>query len=351
MIRSILKWLWRGGLALVLLALIALSPIAWIELACRGEPVADDYRPIITDPAERRAESRTLLTYPEWHIVHAYDDYARVIADGDPHDFGYIRAIRGFWSSLCALNRAAARHGGATTQTKMTIYTIGVSFNVEMAMKALYEETIGRAATWVRGEARAPLDDLSAAQAVRYAAFLQQVPWYKWDFRDDAAALDAAATDTFRDGERRFALGLEYRAKAAYAEVIEQAVGQVGADKLTLRSVVAGLPADELDAVEGVTVIAERPEGVEIETPRYRAFTLIAEALAALGGDFVEIAGNDDILLTALSDMPQDGALHAFARQGYGDTRNLLLMKVADLGAVLRGMRDGPMRLEHIHDY
>ena len=43
---------------------------------------------VLLDAEWQRAESRTLTTYPEWHIVHAYDDYARVITDGDPHEFG-----------------------------------------------------------------------------------------------------------------------------------------------------------------------------------------------------------------------------------------------------------------------
>lgn len=349
--RTFGKWLGRALLALVLLVLVLLSPVIWVETTCRGDAVADIYSPIITDPEEQRAESRTLLTYPEWHIVHAYDDYAQTISTGDPHDFGYLRAIRGFWSSLCALNRAAAAHGGATVESKMTIYTIGVSFGVEMVMKALYEETLGRVATWVRGTDRAPLDNLSARQAAEYAKFLQQVPWYKWDFRRDAAALAVTDSGVFRDRERRLALSMEYRVKTTYAGVIGKAIGQVGADKLTLRSIVKGLTSEALDAAEGVTVIAERPEGIEIETPRYRVFTGIAANIAAEGGNFVEIAGNDDILLTTLSDAPQDEALFSFGRQGYGDTRNLVLLKVGDLADFLRKIGTGPTRLEHIHDY
>ena len=44
---------------------------------------ADTYTPIVPE-ADRRPESRTLLTYPEWHIVHAYDDYAAVIRHRRP---------------------------------------------------------------------------------------------------------------------------------------------------------------------------------------------------------------------------------------------------------------------------
>ena len=45
----------------------------------------------------------------------------------------------------------------------------------------------------------------------------------------------------------------------------------------------------------------------------------------------------------------QVGALTSMARQGYGDYRHLMAVKVADLADRLRDL--GPLRLEHIHDY
>lgn len=345
-----IRWLLRLLALLAILVVVLLLPVARVELLCRGEPV-DEVRTPLVGQQWHRNEARTLTTYPEWHIVHAYDDYARVIATGDPHDFGYARAIGGFWSSLCALAEKTPQHGGFTTDSKMTIYTIGVSFTLEMAMKALYEETLGRVATWIRGPEHSALDRVSARQAAEYATFLQQVPWYKWDFRRDAAELRAQAQGGFRDGERRFALGTEYRVKAAYAGVIENAVAQVGADALRLRMVLAGLGAEELSAYEGVELIETRPEGAVIETPRYRELTHILAAMAADGARFIEIAGNDDILFTAISDTPAEGALYSFARQGYGDTRSLMLVKVEDLAGILRGLADKGLTLEHIHDY
>jgi hypothetical protein len=346
-------WRWLRRLVLLALGLVALllAPVAWVEVACRGTPVADTYAPLVADPAWRRDESRTYTTYPEWHIVYAYEDYAEVIRTGDPHDFGYLSAIAGFWSSLCPLARTAAAHGGFTAESKQTIYTIGVSFTLEMALKAAYEETLGRAATWVRGAQRAPLDELSARQAAEYAAFLHQVPWYRWDFRRDADALDAAATGAFRDRERRLALGIEFRTKAAYAGVIARAVEGVGFDELRMRSVVRGASAAALASLPGVAVVGEGPEGVEIETDRYAAFTDLAVQLAAMGADFAEIAGNDDILITVLTDAPSGGALYAARRQGFGDWRELREVKVTALAGELRRLAAGPVRLEHIHDY
>lgn len=349
-----MRWLFRWIKRLFLVAIIGviglMAPVAYVETACRGTASADSYAPILPEE-NRRPESRTLLTYPEWHIVHAYDDYAEVIRMGDPHDFGYLGSISGFWTSLCALSETSAAHGGFPRETKQMVYTIGVSFTAELLLKAAYEETLGRVATLVRGEPRAPLDDLSASQAAAYATFLQQVPWYRWDFTADAAALAANASSAPRDVERRLALGLEFRAKAAYARVIETAVANVGADALTMRVIVKDIEPDTLAQMAGVQVIAARPEGIEIETPRYRAFTDLARQLAAQGANFVEIAGNDDILYTAITKAPDDlGALHRFARQGNPGYRHLMLVKVAGLADVLRQHGNGA-EIEHIHDY
>ncbi|WP_309668212.1 hypothetical protein [Tabrizicola sp.] len=345
----LLRWLGRILLALALVIAGLLSPLAYIETMCRpqGTPAA---HASLLPPDWQRPEARTLLTYPEWHIVHAYDDYAEVIRTGEPHQFGFLSSIGGFWSSLCALSRASGEHGGFDWTTKQTIYTIGVSFTTELLLKAAYEETLGRATAWARGPDHAPLDDLSARQASDYATFLQQVPWYKWDFTRDAAALDAAATNALRDRERRWALGIEYRVKAAYAQVIEAAVASVGADQLRLRAVVTGITPATLAALPDVQVIAERPEGIEIEAPRYRVFTRLAETIAAEGGSFVDIAGNDDIMFTVITDAPSmDGAIHSFARQGNPGYRHLVLLPVAGLTAALRALPPGA--LEHIHDY
>jgi hypothetical protein len=350
--RRLGKALGRTLLVLLGLVVLLLLPVLRTEVACRGTPLPDTYRPILTDPALTRAEGRTYTTYPEWHIVHAYDDYAKVIASGDPHDFGYLRAIRGFWSSLCPLAVKAGEHGGFTGEQKATIYTIGVSFTAELLAKAAYEETLGRAAALVRGAERSALDDASADMAARYASFLQQTPWYRWDFAADRAALATASQGSFRDRERRLALGIEFGAKAAYARAIGAAVAATGFDELTLTSIVSGMTLPQLEAIAGVKVVAEHPEGYRIETPRYRAFTAIAGQIAAQGGTFVEIAGNDDILLTAITPEDADiGALFRFPRQGYGDWRHLVEVRVPDLAATLKEFAAREIRVEHVHDY
>ncbi len=349
--RRLGRWLRRAILLLLVVILGLLSPVAYVETMCgpvAGDP--SDYQPLVSADWHR-PEGRTLLTYPEWHIVHAYDDYAEVIRTGDPHDFAFLPSISTFWGSLCALSKSSGGHGGFPWETKQMVYTIGVSFTAELLLKATYEETLGRITTWIRGPTRAPLDDLSARQASAYADFLTQIPWYKWDFQSDRFALQTAAGGGFRDQERRIALGLEYGAKSGYAGIIAAAVAGVGEDALRMHVVVTGMTPDALSQLPDVTVIGPQGIGTEIDTPRYRAFTDLARDIAAKGGAFLDIAGNDDILFTLITPDPTyPGALHSFARQGNPGYRHLVMVKVADLAGTIRDLPDGAA-LEHIHDY
>lgn len=345
------RWLKRLGFLVLLFVITLGAPVVYVETMCRGDDISE-IRAMLLPSEHRRQESRTFMTYPEWHIVHTYDDYAKVISTEDPHDFKYLRGITGYWTSLCALTKTAAKHGGVNGETKQLVYVIGISFTIELALKAAYEETAGRMATLFRGIEHTSLDDLSAVQATDYAKFLQQVPWYKWDFSSAATALDNAATSSLRDQERNFALGLENRGKASYASLIAAAVANIGADELTLRMIVTGASQKQLANLEDVAVITTRPEGIEIETPRYRTLTHLMSGMAENHINFVEIAGNDDILFTALSKNPSyPDAIHSFARQGYGDYRHLIVVKVQMLSETLRSLPVAGLTLEHIHDY
>lgn len=348
------RWTKRGVLALLIFVLLLLAPVGYTHFACRGDAVEQASTTII-DPENHRAMAATYLTYPEWQIVFAYDDYAKVVAEKDPHKFGYLKAITGFWSALCNLTEVSDASGGAP-ETQNMVYVIGVSFTAELLFKAAYEETIGRIAALLRGRDRAEADDVSAQQARDYAEFLHQIPWYKYDFDADAAELDATG-EGMRNGERRFALGLEYGAKQAYAGVIAKAVEAVGPAKLTIRSVIQGIDVDALRGMGDVTVISATPNGVQIETPRYAAFTALLKKFAAEGGQVVEIAGNSRIMVTITGDTAPEAlargtVLAELPRQGYNHRRWLLEVPLAELSALINDLEaDDQARLEHIFDY
>lgn len=340
------------GAAVLLLLIVIAGPILYTETMCRGETLEQAEAKYILDPEWQRAEARTYLTYPEWHIVYAYEGYAEVLSHADPHNFPYLQAITGFWSSLCALTEKADELGPAGTDAKLTIYTIGASFTLEMAFKALYEETLGRLASLT--SETTPQDKVEAEMAADYATFLQEVPWYKYDFDLWHAKLMAAPIKGLRSYERRIALGLEWKAKSAYARVIAQAAGAVGADELRMRIAVADFPAERAVQVDGWQVI-DTGEPTIIEVPRYRSFTtaVIRQVLDGTPLKLIEIAGNDDILISVLhdrnSELPELNVLSTTARVGFADElRSLLALKVHELDEALPMI---PARIEHIYDY
>lgn len=357
--RRFLKWVGGGLVALLLLVVALLSPAAYVEAFCHAGPKTQDYAPLISAPERQWREANTYLTYPEWHIVYAYDGLAEALKNGDEHGFDYWESIRDFWKADCALTRVADLHGGADGATRMTIATIGVSFTLEMGMKAAYEETLGRFFAFLRGAEKTPQDVVARDMAADYAAFLRQVPWYKYDF---AKAVDdlwsAPMTSPLRGWERRLALGGEWKAKIFYAGAIASAVEATGEAKLTIFSVVSGLSRQALEGISDVTVVEELPQGFVIESPRYDRFTHILSEIATAGGTIEEIAGNDDVMVSltvssdaAVTGLPKGETIARFARAGFGNERVLLSVKVKDLSDMMRTMPVSDPGIEHVFDY
>jgi hypothetical protein len=352
--------LWAGGLAFV----AALVPIAYVETSCTaplpGAEAGPAYASRLQGEAGRRAENRTWLTYPEWYIVYASETYGRYLAAGNrPSGFGHWRQVSGFWSGLCAVNRASAFSGGAG-DAKVMLYTIGLSFSAEMLVKAVYENTIGRVAEWIGGWSSGN-DRYNAAVWQSYGGFMHEVPWYQYPFGQAFRGLwrtDAEGA-TFRHWERRIALSTEYGFKAGYASLLGWASGAtLGRDERTLRLVARAAP-DQLQAIDPrLRPVGALGDGLTaVEAPRYAQFTELVAALSRSPVELVEIAGNDDIFVTLL--MPAGAALPA-ASPGLIDMplddrpgwRRLgVSTKVASLLPLVGATQAAGGTLEHVYDY
>jgi hypothetical protein len=238
------------------------------------------------------------------------------------------------------------------------IHTIGVSFTAEMLAKAAYEETIGRLTAWVRGPQKTPQDFVITRTAADYAAFLRQTPWYKYPFHRKAQDLWAAPIEgRVRGWERRLGIGLEFEGKTAYAALLASAAAAGDAAPLTIRSIISGLSRSELAKIDGVSVIGARGGAVEIETPRYAAFTRILSTIARRGGTIREIAGNDEIMASVLVrdaagvDSRFGRVLLRMTRDGFPGERLLVNVRLRDLRELLTSYRIGDPGLEHLFDY
>jgi hypothetical protein len=351
---------WRIGIALAaLVAAIIVVPVAYIEGGCRtpATPITIGQRTPIAPPAERRPFARTFLTYPEWHIVYEADAFAQHLMRGaPPSSFAYGTQIASFWTSYCAVNRVT-RGSAAAGDAKIMIYTIGISYTVELAVKAAYERTIGRVFEWASGWHSAD-DRYAAAVQARYGAFMHETPWYRFPFGKALAGLWRTSEPTLpmRHWERRLALSGEYGVKAGYARAIDRATGAtLGRDDTTLRFVTTASPA-AIRAVDArlIPVRTLAGGGTVVEAPRYQQFTALLSTLAAAQVSLVEIAGNDAIFLTLLLPASQPnpaGALLTIPIARAGWRRVGVTVPVSRLTALMRQTRAAGGIVEHVYDY
>lgn len=365
-----MKRLARLILVPLVTALLALGVlVASFEVLCgtggggidSGVPAAAPYEAILNDPADRRPEAQSWLTYPEWHIVYSAEAFADTLEHSQPSAFAYGRDVSDFWTSYCAVDRATEGMPDRTTY-KVTIYTIGISYTGELAIKATYEWTIGRLFELAFGAETGP-DRYSATIQGDYAAFLHETPWYEFNFQRALAGLWSVEDNGHpgRAWERRIVLSMEYGAKAVYSKVIGAAVGVTGHDQLTMRLVARGTPAAVAAVDPRFMVLSEpRPGLVIVEVPRYAQFTELTAKLARSDVGLIEIAGNDDIFLSAI--VPAGGAsaavdghaqrLFSLRTNGHaGAERVGLTVKVTELLALVRRIEEAGGTLEHVYDY
>lgn len=366
---------WRKALyaarAVTLLGALGIAgTIAGVEKSC----VADGPTPAITsdfaiaDAGYARQQGDSFLTFPEWYIVHAYNDLAGVTEKASESGFDYLASIRGFWTSLCGATRQASRSGPATADQKATNYIIGFSFTLEMALQGAYERSIGALSEWTTGGRNTAEDAFNLALLKEYGAFLYQTPWYQFPFgaRLKQFWRETPFVPSIRAVERRGSLSLQYGGRAGYAALMRFIAGYDPAD-LTIRSVVGGLSPVELGAIGGVKVIREvtaanGERGVLVETARYAAFdAFVRELTHHSGAALLEIAGNHRILITAvLPETDKDGGLTAsgavpifnLAIQSSPGLRRLGVdTPVRDLVRDVGQIEAAGYKFEHAYDY
>src|SRR5215218_10328798 len=365
-----LKWLRRIlAVVAILIALTVLVPLAYIEGTCRpSSGAATAVAPTVTLPAideagYRRKLNNTFFTFPEWYIVYSFEDFGRFLDRSNESHFGYLGHIFGFWRSFCTINRAVPATGESLTEVKTMIYIIGISYSVEYAVKGFYENTIGRAFEWIRGEKRTPQDEFGRAVLQDYAAFLYTIPWYKYPFReklDGLMAISAPTPSNLRSRERDFALGAEYFVKIGYAALIQKALDAGGDEEpRDIMYAVATLPPAVLAKEPRIKPVrALNPQWQLVQTPRYKDLTEVLQSLLDQGFGLAEIAGNHEILITVIApdatklevkDTTELFSLELDAKPGF--RRAGLKARIDRLVEINRDLKARGVSIEHFYDY
>lgn len=360
-IRTILRrLLWL----VVPLTILGTVPVLWVETQCVATPRPDHRSAAFVsqlEAADRRAATGTYYTFPEWAIVYAYQDLARVTRAGSESDFNYAGAVFTYWNGLCKVTSAASARASSSFSDRTVSHIIGLSFSAEMFLKSAYEGTIGRIAAFLRGAQPVAEDTHARAVADEYANFLELKPWYEFPFSEKFDALWAMPySGTLRGADRRLGLSLEWTGKSVYAALMRAAAGSAMPFSTRIRSVIPGLTDDDVAAVSGITKVSALPDGAAIiETDRYRALTSVLLGLAKRGRDVREIAGNDRVMISVLASgatiaVPA-GSATAIAQtvvQGRPNViRVVLEVPVAQLAGVMRALEGSSTEFELVYDF
>jgi len=239
------------------------------------------------------------------------------------------------------------------------LVVIGASLTVEYGLKGAYENTVGRFTEWIDGHEATDEDRYAARVAREYGLFVQDRPFYEFPF---FSAFRGLWTETklvgphiLRKWERKAWLSLDYGVEAGYCGLIELASHAVyGVEQDVTYALVENAPNAVLvgiPAVRGMKLIGAN--SFIVQMPRYQKFTETAGQLLRAHARFAEIAGNRQIMVTAV--VPREWIFQLpvgellFSQEILTDglsKRVALRVPVADLGVVT-----GSLPVEHIYDY
>lgn len=313
----------------------------------------------------RRAEDQTFLTLPEWYIVYSADEYAGFLGSaGRPSRFPYMASVRQFWARAGRMRAATRGDYPRNWGYDVMVLTIGASFTAQYALKAAYEDTLGRLTERVSfGAGPGRAEAHMAAVARDYAAFVHDYPWYEFPFWTRLKAFVRAPDAgpwTLRRLERDVEVPLELGAQAVWGKVIKKATATAyDPEDYSIEAWVRPGRADVAKRVPGAKVLETLPGGDQlVSLPRYESFKRAALALAAQDVRFVEIAGNKKILLTVVAPADWDGAglwgdvvdaWPLLTRPGF--QRVAVAVPVAELSDALRGLPAERAEIDHVYDY
>jgi hypothetical protein len=368
-----------AAIVILIFLCITFIPLVGVGLECRPFASATPAQTVeaanAATPAEirqitaglsgyARPEDQTYLTLPEWYIVYSADEYAAFIANNPPSRFPYFRAIGQYWRSYYAVCAVTRDQYPFNSGYHLTLAVIGTSFTLENILKGIYENTLGRATEWLSSSELTEEDAYAREVAKEYGDFIHTIPWYEFPFDEKFKRLWSETNlwgpNAIRKWERKVALSLEYGGKAIYAWLIGQGTQAAYApEDLEILGWAEGVSAEVLQQEPQMRVVkAVNDQAAIVALPRYEAFSQIAPHLARQGVRFVELAGNDEILITAIAprdwvyDLPEGKFLFAMPILTQPNLQRVAVKApVKSLHLILTDLEDKDLKIEHLYDY
>ncbi len=310
-----LRRIFRLAIAAFILLLLAIAAEIASGWRCN---LQGQIHPRVAQPAGRKAatsgidnysrpEDDTFLSYPEWYIVWSYQEKADFQQHHLPSAFRYFGAVRQYWSSYCCISRLIAGKYAFNGGEQIMLVVIGSSFSAEYILKGAYEKTIGKLSEWSSNDEPTEEDQFAYKVAREYADFVHIRPFYEFHFARQVKRLwsetHLLAAHPVRKWERKLFLTTDYTLEAFYCGLIEKMTHLTyGSEPSETNAWIDNASQAILNRTPRLKLVRQVGERAFIaDIPRYQEFTGTAATLAEQGVQFVEIAGNSQILVSVLT--------------------------------------------------
>ncbi len=309
----------------------------------------------------RRNEEQTFLTLPEWYIVFNSDEYASHLHQNLPSTFPYFKSIKEFWS-LQSQAKKLSKEYPKNSGYNVMIGVIGGSYSLELALKGLYENSIGKITEFTSSKTRIKEDDLMADIYQDYASYVHIYPWYEYSFLSKLKSFwkdsDLVGKNMIRKWERKIFFSTEMLFKSAYSAIIKLGT------KLSYEpeeTKIYAVLKDKNNAIKNFDKIETQLEEGDfkiVSMPRYDQFRDLTIEMSKSDIEFVEISGNNKILLTAIGNKQNiDSIKNAKIVATSNITTNkelkrlLVVSQVPLLSETINDLKNNNFEIEHVFDY
>jgi len=311
-----------------------------------------------------RPEESTYLTFPEWHLVYIPEEYADWIKSNPPSSYPYFASISQFWEGYCNVYEITKGNYGFNIGDHFMLWVIGTSSSIEFGAKGIYENSVGRFSEWTSSNDATEEDEFAYHFNKEYVNFLYDYPWYEFSFASQFGVLwketDIFGEHIIRKFERRIMLSFELIIKTIYGGLINGATFILyGKAPLEIYATVENSSEYMFRDFPKMIKVQDLEGGLTVvKLPRYGEFTEILPRLSNEGLIFVDIAGNDEIFLTAVVNKNWDYELeegevlfNMNILTNKDDKRIGIRSPVKSLSNILNYLESKNAKIEHLYDY
>jgi len=331
----------------------------------------DKYNPYIQKTIEKerdnikgyyRDEEQTILTVPEWYLVFNPKEYADYLEKGNnPSNFPFYASIDEYWKlydrSIQLVSDAYPENKEYNTMLKV----IGVSITLEYTAKILYENTIGKVFSWFSNGTISEEEKTIIAAQRAYSNFIYDTAWYEFKFLPWVKKVwnvsDTTKSSFLRKTERKLFFTFEFTFKAAYAQLIEWAAKNSYETPVTNIYLLVNTK-ENLASTGDIKILKEQNNKKLLSIPRWGAFTTNLLKLCQKDIEILEIGGNDEIVVSALSNESQNNNFDNTKLLYKSNVvtnkkikRLVYLIPVKQLLTFLKQAKSRKIEIEHVFDY